>query len=285
MSFEPARNFILREGRLLERRLFAALFEGGPPGAVVDVLRGYQNDDGGFGHALEPDKRVPDSLAIDVEVALASMVTAGAHDPAMVERACDFLEAASDPRGAVPLSTPVIERYPRAEHYTDWTYEPALNPTAGLAGWLHRMGVSHPWLERATAWCWSELEAGSLDDAHAVSEVMIFLAAVPDQERARSFWPMIAEQLPKAMQYRGDPGDPEYGVNPLHYAPTPDSPWRPLFTDDQIEGWLDRLVRDQQPDGGWPITWEPPSVTSTLEWRGIETVRALRVLRAYGRLE
>jgi hypothetical protein len=51
-----------------------------------------------------------------------------------------------------------------------------------------------------------------------------------------------------------------------------------------IEGHLDRLVRDQQPDGGWAITWQPPGTASTLEWRGIETVRALRTLRAYGRL-
>jgi len=39
-----------------------------------------------------------------------------------------------------------------------------------------------------------------------------------------------------------------------------------------------------QPDGGWAITWEPPGTSATLEWRGIETLRALRTLRAYGRL-
>jgi hypothetical protein len=50
------------------------------------------------------------------------------------------------------------------------------------------------------------------------------------------------------------------------------------------EDALDRLERDQQDDGGWQITWEPPGVVATLEWRGIETLRALRVLRAYGRI-
>ncbi len=56
------REFILRQGRLLERRLFATCFEGAPATGVVDVLRGYRNDDGGFGHGLEPDKRCPASL-------------------------------------------------------------------------------------------------------------------------------------------------------------------------------------------------------------------------------
>ena len=58
----------------------------------------------------------------------------------------------------------------------------------------------------------------------------------------------------------------------------------PTFADPIVEGHLDRLAHDQQPDGGWPLTWEPPSTASTLEYRGIETLRALRVLSAYGHL-
>lgn len=60
--FEAARGFVYKEARLLERRLFATLFEGAPASGVVDALRAYQNDDGGFGHGLEPDKRCPASL-------------------------------------------------------------------------------------------------------------------------------------------------------------------------------------------------------------------------------
>ncbi|MDQ3945544.1 MAG: hypothetical protein M3357_10420, partial [Actinomycetota bacterium] len=142
------------------------------------------------------------------------------------------------------------------------------------------------WLGRATAWCWSALESaleqgGFPDDAHAMSEVLVFLEHVPDRSRAETFAPRVAEWLPKLNWYRADPADPTYGVTPVHLAPTPQSLWRQLFTDDLIEGHLDRLVRDQQPDGGWAITWEPPSVASTLEWRGIQTLWALRVLAAY----
>jgi hypothetical protein len=57
-----------------------------------------------------------------------------------------------------------------------------------------------------------------------------------------------------------------------------------LFSDELIEGHLDRLAAGQQDDGGWPIAWNPPAHSSTLAWRGIETLRALRVLAAYGRL-
>src|SRR5215472_16748157 len=90
-QFAAGRDFIQRQGRLVERRLFATCFEGAPAAGVVDALRGYANDDGGFGHGLEPDKRCPASLPIDVEVALQTMVAAKASDPALIGRACDYL--------------------------------------------------------------------------------------------------------------------------------------------------------------------------------------------------
>jgi hypothetical protein len=283
------RAFLDLEGRLVERRLAAVLFDGADPTGVADALRGYRNSDGGFGHGLEPDKRCPASLPIDVEAALDIMLVAagGQSSPAvpaadgLVLAACDWLGSVAAPDGAVPLSFPIMEGYPRAEHWSDWTYRPGLNPTAGLAGRLHRMGVSHPWLARATEWTWSRLDSGFDEDAHSLAEVLVFLTHVPDRDRAAAVSQHVASWLAGVQWFRADPTDPSYGVTPLHLAPTPDSSWRRLFDDTTIEGHLNRMLEDQGPDGGWPITWEPPGVASTLEWRGIETLRALRVLRAY----
>ena len=281
---DAGRAFIQREGRLLEQRLAAALFDGGPVGGVVDALRGYQNPDGGFGHGLEPDKRCPASLAIDVEVALQTLDAAAIVDHEMVGRACDFLGSIATPEGAVALSSPVVESYPRAVHWSEWTYVPGFNPTAGLAGLLHRLGFDHPWVAKATDWCWTALAREDLpDDAHAVSEILVFLGDVPDRDRADALAATVVEHLGQANHYRADPHDPAYGVTPLHIVPRPTSRWRSLFADDLIDGHLDRLERDQQADGGWAITWEPPSAASTLEYRGVMTLWALRVLAAYGR--
>jgi hypothetical protein len=278
--FTAARDFVRTDGRLVERRLFATLFEGADAGGVVDALRGYQNADGGFGHALEPDKRCPDSTGLDVETAFDILLAAGARDDELVRRAVDWLHSVATSEGAVSLCSPVIENYPRAEHMGDWTYQPDLNPTAGLVGRLYSLGVEHPWREQAATWCAKTLADGLPSDAHGLHEVMEFLEHGPGEVDLDA----IREHLTKVSFYRAEADDPEYGVTPLHLAPTPDSAWRPLFTDEQIAGHLDRLVADQQPDGGWAITWEPPGPAAKLEYRGVETLRALRVLKAYNRL-
>lgn len=283
-SFAAGRAFVQREARLLERPLFATVFEGASPDGVLDVLRGYRNADGGFGHGLEPDKLCPASLPIEVEVAFQAMQAAGQVDRDMVEAACDWLASISQD-GGVALAGPVIERYPQAEYWTDWTYEVGINPTAGLAGLLHALGVEHPWRAAATAYCWKTLEGGLPIEAHALLETVVFLEHVGDRERAGTTAARLRGHLPSVRLLKLDPDATGYGLTPLQYAPRPDSPWRALFDDDVIEAHLDRLAGAQQDDGGWPITWQPPSQASTQAWRGIETLRAVRVLVDYGRLQ
>ena len=280
-DFAAARDFVVREGRVLERRLFARLFDGADPHGVVDAVRGYRNPDGGFGHGLEPDKRCPDSQPLDVQIALETMDAAGDVDRTLALGACDFLESVADERGAVPPVLPSIAAYPRAEHWGDGDFPPGLNPTAGIAALLHKHRVEHPWRERATRFCLEEIERSPPEEAHTIRVALLFVEHV---SAAESLVEPLVERLPTASYFRADPHDPGYGLTPLDFAPRPDSRWRSLFADDDVDGHLDRLERDQADDGGWPLTWTPPSEASSLEWRAIQTILAIRVLRAYGRL-
>ena len=281
-------RFLLSQARLLERRLFAVCFLGEPASGVVDALRGYQNDDGGFGHALEPDVRCPASLPIDVEIAFQALAAAGTADHAMVTRACDFLArtaAEASAGGAVPPAFPVIESFPRAAHWSEWTYQPGLNPTAGLTGLLYQLDTDHPWRSAGTAYCWQQLESGERPgDAHSLKETLVFLEHVPDRPRADKHAAALTSNLADIPLFHLDPDTPGYGLSPLDIAPQASSRWRSLFTDAQISAHLDRLQNNQQADGGWPITWEPPSEAAVSEWRGIVTLGALRTLTSYGRL-
>jgi hypothetical protein len=297
-AFAAGDRFLLNDARLLERRLFATCFLGQPAAGVIDALRGYQNTDGGFGHALEPDTRCPASLPIYVETAFQALATAGTADhgsaspdptaPPMVTRACDFLARTAQQAGAggaVPLAFDVIESFPRAAHWAEWTYQPALNPTAGLTGLLYQLGVDHPWRAAGTEYCWQQLESGGLpDDAHALKETLVFLEYVPDRDRADQHAAALAKNLAGIPMIHLDPDATGYGLSPLDLAPLATSRWRALFTDAQIDAHLDRLQKKQQADGGWPIAWDPPSEAARCEWRGVVTLGALRTLTSYGRI-
>jgi hypothetical protein len=282
---DRARDFVYRNGRVLERRLFGAVFEGAPAAGVVEALRGYANEDGGFGHGLEPDKLAPQSQPLDVRFAAEMLDVAGTTDEELIRRACGFLESVSEPSGAVPIVLPSVADHPRAEHWGDGRFEPELNPTAGIVAHLHAHAIEHPWREAATRYCFEELERSVPDEAHTLLDVVLFLEHAPDRERAEALVPPVGGAIPSSRWFLADASDPEYGVTPLRFASTPASRWRSLFDDTQIEAHLDRVERDQQENGGWPLSWDPPGDGSRLAWQSWLTIRNLLVLRAYGRLQ
>jgi len=62
-AFDRARQFLKTQARPLDRAMFEYRFEGASAESVIAELARFQNDDGGFGRALEPDLRTPDSSA------------------------------------------------------------------------------------------------------------------------------------------------------------------------------------------------------------------------------
>jgi hypothetical protein len=151
-SWAKAREFVFREARLLERRLFSTLYEDAPARGVVHAVRAYQNDDGGLGHALEPDVRCPDSQPLFVTFGLAALAVVDGRDDDLLTGCCEFLETVADEPGAVPIILPSAADYPRADHWNNARRPPSLQATIGIAASLHMLGFSHPWLlERAAA--------------------------------------------------------------------------------------------------------------------------------------
>jgi len=91
-SFERAADFVWRNARLLERAIFAHAFLDGPADAVAAAVLAYRNVDGGFGHAMEPDVRAPDSMPLHCEIALRALCDAGIRDPQIAKVRCSPAE-------------------------------------------------------------------------------------------------------------------------------------------------------------------------------------------------
>jgi hypothetical protein len=218
--------------------------------------------------------------------ALAVLDTAGCLHEERARGCADWLSTVSTPDGGVPFCLLSVDGYPKAPW---WQPAPSadLTPTGSLVGLLRPHAPNHPWVRRAAAWCWEHALAGAPEGQYQAHALADFLITDPDQERARPVLEALGAALAAGRVVPLDPTvrSPKPDTHtPLQFARSPEHPLRQFFTDAIIEGFLDRLIAEQQDDGGWPIDWPAPGTTATNEWRAIRTLEALQTLSAYGRL-
>jgi hypothetical protein len=282
IDLSSAERFVHESARLLERLRLARLLHDGPAESVLNALRAYRNPDRGFGNALEPDVRAPQSEVVPTHEALHLLSEEGLLEDALTDDAAAWVETVAADDGSLPALASSLADFPHA---------PWMQPQPGgsfltmsIAGYLHEAGRSGDWLARATEWSWGTV--GDLDDrsAYSVKFALVFLDRVPDEDRAceaiEGLRPRLSPDGGVAVQ-GGVEGE---RLMPLVLSPRPGLRSRAIFTDDQIESELSLLEAGQHEDGGWDFEFGHWSESQTLDWRGIATVDALATLRAHGRL-
>ena len=143
-TFERAGKFIYRNARPLDFARWQYHFENGSRDAVLKALAAYQNEDGGFGHALEADCFNPGSSPLQTWVATEILREVRLTDRSnvIVKNILRYLESGADfdaSKNQWLNTIPSNNDYPGAVW---WKYDPekgssfAYNPTACLAGFL-----------------------------------------------------------------------------------------------------------------------------------------------------
>lgn len=262
------------------------MFEGGSSRPVEVALRPYQNADGGFGGALEPDLRGPESEPVPVWTALSVLDEVGRLKRPIVPPIVRYLESISGVTSGVPFVLHAASTHPQAPWWeTRPGRQPAsLNPTAGICGPLYKNHLNHPWLKRASEWCWDEIEAMPELGPYEARVVLHFLDFVPDRRRAAVALERLRPSLLKkdvvdlTSKATGDVH------RPLDFSPLPGVLSRSLFEEKAIERNLDWIERTQAKDGGWPVAFPIWTPITKFEWEGVQTVEMLKVLRANRRL-
>lgn len=292
-----AQKFIHRNGRLLERRWMEHLFEGGSKNAVIAALRAYQNDDGGFGHALEPDIRDPHSQPIPTEVALHIMDELDLFDASILSGILQYLESITLPGGGVPRALCSVNHYPHAPWWTTERDDAAsMNPTGSIVALLLKQhavplaespdqGHCPQWFADTIQFIWRNIENVGRTDYHDLIQAIDFLQQTSDRDRAETLLAQMDSWLlsPGVIEY--DSNAEGYVHKILDWAPKRNSYCTRLIHDQEaVSRHLDALIAEQQDDGGWSISWEPPSQAAKLEWRGYITVQRLLTLQSYERL-
>lgn len=290
MSFDlsAAQSFMASHARLLDRRRFELLLDGGEPTAVLAALEAYRNPDGGYGWGLEPDLRATESQpggayhAFEVFEDIAPTTS-----PRAVEL-CDWLASVALPDGGLPFALPVSDPAGCAPFWAqaDPTVS-SLQISAFVTGTAQRVAAhdpavaAHPWLTRATDYCLAAIDAQ--DDAPFAIELAAavqFLDAVRGvRPEAAALLERVGKHIPANGQVRVTGGADDEMMRPLDFAPTPDRSARGLFSQETIDTDLRRLAGEQQDDGGWLADFNNYSPAAVLEWRGYMTVRAVSILQ------
>lgn len=144
-AFEKARAFIYRNARPIDLARWQYHFENGTQEAVLNALGVYQNEDGGFGHALEPDSFNPDSTPIQTWAATAILKEIGFKDSdhPIIRGILRYLDSGADFSEEHNQWRNVVKSNNDHPHAIWWGFgedggEFKYNPTASLAGFAVR---------------------------------------------------------------------------------------------------------------------------------------------------
>ena len=298
---QRARSFVMEQGRPLEQALFRYHFEDGPAEAVLGELARFQNDDGGFGHGLEPDLRLAGSSVIVTTVALQHLRVLGAgEDNFLVQGAMRYLMATYD--SALEVWPIIPSSVDEAPHAPWWAYDDQLaerwhgfkaNPRAEIVGYLFEYPNLSPAslgkdlgeavalyletfaekVETHDLLCYVRLVQTSALSEPLRSWLLLRLAPVVDR---------VVAKEPSAWA--------QYGLKPLWVAESPDSPFAGQLAG-AIELNLDYEIEHQGADGAWAPSWtwfgqyDETWPQAEREWKGVLTIKTLLQLRSFGRFE
>jgi hypothetical protein len=287
-------------GRPLEASLVRWLFTDGKAEDVIKELVSFQNPDGGFGHGLESDFRLPDSspLATSVGIRILLELPEGNERNRMMDAAFSYLEEAyvSERGGwyAVPLA---VMDYPHAPWWSinQETGHTAIdeswgNPTAEILSQFLKAGRQPDVfdLHRQVLFAVGQLE--EKQEYVSEHELYCYLSLYDALEGEMKI--RLEETLTEAIHelIRLDPEDwEEYVPTPLHFL-DPKRASNFGISSADLNQQLDWLVCKMEKKGGWMPPWGDSFYSGELkvayhEWIGVLTLKALKWLKAYGRIE
>lgn len=307
-DIQSIRRWIYRNARPLDLARWQYHFEGGGQEAVLAALAAYQNADGGFGNALEPDLWNPNSLPYVTQIAVNILEEIGFRDGdhPIVRGMLAYLEHGAGFDGTHwPTIVASTQDYPHAPWWTESAYDWGYTPTAPLAGWvLLYIDVGAPFYEACRRVVGTAIDTylfGTMPDGSAyrsvrregeikgLARMLGFLEAVgiaeayPLAEVRRVLRQQAAQFTEKDPAKWG-----QYSWRPSTFVRSPESPFY-AGNEAAIEAELDYLLDRRNAEGVWDITWawgayDKAFAVAETWWKANLAIENLLLLGAFGRV-
>ncbi len=273
MSRETRALTYLREhGRSVDAAWLAVILGEGSQDELIQELVAYQNPDGGFGQAFEPD--IPSPLSQPFAARLAFRVIESASLPIslpMVKALESWLVNAQDDDGCWRLP-PGLAEHPLAPWFAGWTF-PSLNPALCLAGAMTRLGLGTVTTQQSVARLFDQLastEEAESGEFYAVLPYAEYVPWVPEVNDG----PYL-DALVGGIARRASSGGYEDPGHFFEHAGPANGPVADRLNKDVIREQLRRLAEEQEADGSWPTPYAH-------HWKSWSTATAVITLRDYG---
>jgi hypothetical protein len=291
-AYEKARAFMMSEARPLERAMFEYEFENGSARRVLEELKTFQNEDGGFGHGLEPDVRCSESSALATTIAFQTLSELNETDSDLVDKALNYLERTyqSEQKGweIIPQAA---EESPRAFWWEYGAFNDHWgNPNAEIAGYLidYRTKLPDEWVNTVVDEAIRYLQETS--DLAEMHEMLCYIRLADRLTKVQ--YQQVESKLDQFISncVAANPEAREgYCAVPLQVMQSPNSRYYERFAT-YIPSDLDTLIEQQGEDGAWAPNWawgrfEEQWQQAKTEWKGVITLNNLRVLRSFERLK
>jgi hypothetical protein len=141
--YEKILPLIEEKGRMIDVLLIQNLFENKEQ-EIIDELRKYQNEDLGFGNALEPDLRMPNSSVVATNIAVSildEIKDVSLKEPILKDIVTYYESIYNEELGRFLMTTKEVDNYP---HAVWWNYAdleknfPFGNPDPEVIGFLYQ---------------------------------------------------------------------------------------------------------------------------------------------------
>lgn len=283
-------NYIYGNARGLDIALYDFYFNNGDKAVVIKELSKYQNHDGGFGNALEPDVQTPDSSPYVTTIALQYLVNINVDkDEEIVKSTIKYLNNTynKEIKGWLSVSKSV-EDYPHAPW---WRYEEGLkeewgNPSAEILAYLLFYDEENNLIPELKQKALNRLQKIVKPEFHELKNYCRLYELANEND----FKEKIYFKLSKLILEVAEIDSTKWGgyvSTPLTFIENPKSKLASIFNLEILEKNIEFLISTIKMDNHWEPNWSwgelYPEVWDQAkgEWSGFITVNTLKILNNF----